>query len=237
VKRTIPSVLLIFLLAQISMAQTPTNSSSAPQPSATPSHEGSLNPSREIWVNGGGSINSNNDIGTDRLSGGSSNDLQLKSGAVVAVQFDWNQRTHIGHEFQYMNARMPILSVYAQNTTLSAALNRFGYNFLGYFNGRGSKVRLFGTVGGQWTLYSRPSASLISCVSANCSVFQQPPATEGNNKAGINYGIGMKVRLTRKMSLRSDFRQYVNGKPFNLPASSGGALIETVVSGGFGFSF
>jgi hypothetical protein len=237
VKATLQAVLLITLLAQISMAQTSTNPSSAPQPSAAPSLETSSNLSREIWVDGGWSINSNNAIGTDKISGGSPNDLQVTNGGVFAVRFDWNQGNHIGHEFQYMYARMPILSSSAQNTTLGAALNRFGYNLLGYFNGRDSKVRLFGTLGGQWTLYSRPSTSLFGCVSINCSVYEQPPATEGNNKFGINYGIGMKVHLTRKLSLRSDFRQYVNGKPFNLPLSSGGALIQSVVSAGFGIGF
>lgn len=233
-KTTLATVFLISLFAQISTAQT---SSSAPQPSAAPSHETSSNLSREIWVDGGWSINSNNAIGTDQLSGGSSNDLQVTNGALVAVSFDWNQGNHIAHEFQYMNARMPILVNYERNTTLDAAFNRFGYNLLGYFNGRASKVRFFGTLGGQWTNYSRPSASEIGCEAANCSENGQPPATGGNNKLGVNYGIGMKVHFTRKLSLRSDFRQYVNGKPFNLTLSSGGALIESVVSGGFGISF
>jgi Outer membrane protein beta-barrel domain len=233
VKTTLPGVLLISLLAQISMAQT---SSSAPLPSAAPSLQTSSSSSREIWVDGGWSVNSNNAIGTDQLSGGSLNDLQVTNGALVAVRFDLNQGNHIGHEFQYMNARMPIQLNY-ENATLDDALNRFGYNLLGYFNGRYSKVRFFGTLGGQWTNYSRPSTSEIGCESANCSENGQPPATGGNNKFGISYGVGMKVHFTRKLSLRSDFRQYVNGKPFNLPLSSGGALIQTVVSSGLGISF
>jgi hypothetical protein len=230
-RTTLLAVLLISLFAQISTAQTSTNPSSAPQPSTAPSHK------YEIWVDGGWSVMSTNAIGTDQLSGGKSNDLLVTNGALVAVRFDWNQSNHFGHEFQYVNARMPIQYTYEHNAMLNASLNHFGYNLLGYFNGRDSKVRFFGTLGGQLTNYTRPSSSELGCVSSNCSENGQPPASGGNSKFGGNYGLGVKVRVTPKLSLRSDFRQYVSAKPFNLPLANSGPLIETEVSAGFGIAF
>jgi hypothetical protein len=236
VKTIVTTVLLVSVFVQISVAQTSSSSSSAPQTPPASSSETSTVPSREIWVDGGWSINSQNAIGTDQISGGSSNDLQVNGGALVAVRFDWNQGNHFGHEVQYMNGRMPIQYNYEENATEGAALNRFGYNFLGYFSGRESKVRFFGTVGTQLTNYSRPSDSEIGCEAADCTEAGQPPATGGNNKFGLNYGVGMKVHFTPKLSLRFDVRQYVNSKPFNLRLASG-LLFETEVSAGFGIGF
>ena len=192
---------------------------------------------RDIWVNVGWSAMSTSYIGTDQLTGGSAHDLQVKSGAVFAVRFDLSQGEHIGYEFQYRNSRMPLQYNYAQGAPqLQAAINEGGYSFVAYLNGRESRARFFGTAGLQVTDFVRPSDSAIGCESANCTVASQPPTTGGNFKVGFNYGAGAKIRIKSRYGVRFDVRQYVSGKPFNLPLSSG-LLSRTEISAGFGVSF
>jgi opacity protein-like surface antigen len=192
--------------------------------------------SREMWFSSGWSQMSNSNVGTDQLTGGSANDLKLKGGFLFAVRFDVNQGSHIGHEFQYVNSRAPLQYTYEGPSQLGAAVNQGGYNFLGYFNGTESKVRVFGTVGAQLSNFARPSDSALGCTSANCTVASQPPDTGGNSKFGFNYGGGAKFHVTSKFGIRFDVRQYVSGKPFNLPFSSG-LLRQTEISGGVGVIF
>ena len=193
--------------------------------------------SRDMSVSVGLSILPTSYIGTDQLSGGSAHDIQVKSGFLFAVRFDQSQGDHFGHEFHYMNSRMPIQYNYENNAQLGGAINQGGYNFLGYFNGRDSSTRVFATAGVQLTNFLRSSDSALGCVSADCTVASQPPATGGNIKFGVNYGAGVKTKLTSRYSLRFDIRQYVTGRPFNLPSSPGGVLLRTEVSVGFGIGF
>jgi Outer membrane protein beta-barrel domain len=193
--------------------------------------------SRDIWVNAGWTAISSGYIGTDQLTGGGAHDLQVNGGVRFAVRFDLSQGEHIGHEFQYVNSRMPVQYNYAPGAPqLGAAINEGGYNFIGYINGRESRARFFGTVGAQLTDFVRPSDSAIGCESANCTVASQPPTTAGNFKMGFNYGAGAKIKLKSRYGVRFDVRQYVSGKPFNLPLASG-LLRQTEISAGFGVSF
>jgi opacity protein-like surface antigen len=190
-----------------------------------------------IWVNGGYSLISGGGIGTDQLTGGASNDLQATGGALFTVRFDLDQGNHMGHEIQYMNSRMPLQYNYeAGMPKEGAAINRGGYNFLAYFNGRESRVRLFATLGAELTHFARPSDSAIGCESSDCTVASQPPTTGGNNKFGLNYGAGVKASITSRFGIRFDVRQYVDTKPFDLRLASG-LFRQTEISAGFGVSF
>lgn len=189
-----------------------------------------------MWFSTGWSQISSGGIGTDQLTGGASRDIELKGGYMLAVRFSMNQGNHIGHEIQYLNNRTKLQYNY-ESAKLGSAINQGGYNLICYLNGRESAVRVFGTVGVHLTNFARPSASAIGCESANCTVASQPPTTAGNNKFGINYGGGAKFKIKTKYGVRFDVRQYVNGKPFDLPLASKGVMRQTEVSAGVGVSF
>jgi Outer membrane protein beta-barrel domain len=204
--------------------------------------------SHELWVDLGVTLVSNDKLGTDQVFGGSgsASDLQLNGGFRFGARFDLSEGNYIGHEFQYVNSRAPIQYNYEPGTpTLDAAVNRGGYNFLGYFTKKGSKVRPFGTFGAQVSIYSPPLQSYLGCEYITCTVgsaspgspiVQPPPPKGGDDKFGFNYGGGAKVIISSRFQLRLDVRQYVNGKPFNLPLASG-LLRQTEVSAGVGFAF
>ena len=202
--------------------------------------------SREIWADAGQTLISNNSLGTDQLTGGSKNDLQLNNGFRFGVRFDVSHGDHIGHEVQYVNSRAQIQYNYEPGTPkLGSAINRLGYDFLGYLTRKGSKVRPFGALGGQWSNFAPPHQTYLGCESLACTVgsaapgapIVTPPAAKlGYDKFGFNYGGGAKVMAGRGFRLRFDVRQYINGKPFNLPGASG-LLRQTEVSAGIGYAF
>ena len=51
-------------------------------------------------------------------------------------------------------------------------------------------------------------------------------------KIGFNYGGGLKVKIAPMFGLRLDLRQYMTGKPFDLP-NKNGLLRQMEVSVGF----
>jgi hypothetical protein len=226
-KTIFSAILLVWASTMLSSAQT------------QPASGGSANEqvfSHEAWIGVGYTNISNGAIGTDQVTGGSANDLHLNGGTLVVVRFDFNQGEHLGHEFEFQDSRAQIQYNYEANAKQGAALNRGGYNLLGYLNRKQSKVRVFGTVGAGWTYFVRPSDSEIGCEGANCTEAGQPPTTAGNNKIDFSYGGGVKFLLSRRFALRFDVRQYINTKPFNLPYASG-LLYQTEVSGAFGIRF
>lgn len=161
----------------------------------------------EFTVHGGVSRLSDKDIGS-----GYSLDDGWRAGGRVTL----NTGVITGHEFGYAYNR----------TTLFADGQEFGgmaihqgfYNFLLYAIPEGAPVRPFVTGGGHFSNFVPPGTS----------------ATQGggDNKFGFNYGGGVKVRLGSKYLMRVDFRQYNNGKPFDLGAS--GRLRQNEISVGFG---
>lgn len=189
---------------------------------------------------------SNNLLGTDQFVGGSKNDLQINNGFRFGVRFDVNQGVYVGHEALYINSRTQLQYNYESGAPkLGSAINRIGYDFLGYFTRKGSKIRPFGAIGGQWSNFAPPHQTYLGCESLACTVgsaapgspiVTPPPARLGYNKFGLNYGGGVKVMVSPRVGLRLDVRQYLNGKPFDLPLASG-LLRQTEVSVGIGYAF
>jgi hypothetical protein len=58
----------------------------------------------------------------------------------------------------------------------------------------------------------------------------------GDNKFGYNYGAGLKFRINDSYGIRIDARDYVTGKPFDLPNNSG-RLHNLELSAGFSLLF
>jgi hypothetical protein len=187
---------------------------------------------------------SNKGIGTQNydangvpLPGATSNDVQLGNGFRFSFRMTLNNESHFGHEVQYAYSRTSfnvpaqpaiigtVNNVGALATPASSqgmAVHQGGYNFLLYATNEGTRFRPFATGGVGFANYVPPGASAAS--------------GGGSNKFGVNYGGGVKMRITHLFGARLDVRQYTTPKPFNLPLASGW-LRQTEISAGFGVIF
>ena len=177
----------------------------------------------ELWFNGGESLLSNAGIGTDQPFGGTKNDVALTDGFRFSFRFGFNQGDHFGHEVEYAYNRTALKFNNEGGAKEGMAFHQGGYNFLYYIlTTQDSRVRPFLTAGVHFDDFVPPGTSVNQGA--------------GSNKIGFNYGAGVKVRLTHLFGIRFDLRQYITGKPFGLPLSSG-ALLQTEVSAGVGIGF
>ena len=164
-------------------------------------------------INGGVSKLSNN----GQLASG----FSLDDGWNFAFRITLNSWTYFGHEFGYGYNRTTLL---LQGTDQGGmAIHQGFYNMLVYATPEGSRFRPFATGGGHFSNFVPPGASA--------------QYGQGSNKFGVNYGGGLKVRVSDKFLVRADYRQYLTGKPFGgsqgLPVS--GSLRQNVISVGVGF--
>jgi len=173
----------------------------------------------EVWFNGGQSIISNKGLGTTASIGGSKDDVQLEDGFRFSIRMDLNNESHFGHEVQYAYSRSKLN---ISGVEQGMAIHQGGYNFLLYATPEGKRIRPFATGGVEFANYVPPGASASS--------------GGGDNKLGVNYGGGVKVRVTSLFGLRLDVRQYTTPKPFNLPLREGW-LRQNEISAGFGVLF
>jgi hypothetical protein len=198
----------------------------------------------EVWFNGGQSLMSNKGLGTfnvdangNALAGATKDDVQLGDGFRFSFRMTLNNESHFGHEVQYAYSRTT-LQVAATPGTVGTILNQGtlatpassqgmaihqgGYNFLLYATNEGTRIRPFATGGVGFANYVPPGASAAS--------------GGGSNKFGVNYGGGVKIRVTHLFGARFDVRQYTTPKPFGFPLASGW-LRQTEVSAGVGVIF
>jgi opacity protein-like surface antigen len=170
----------------------------------------------EVWVGGGQSMLSSKGIGSFDTTG-TPNDVQLKNGFRINFRLALNTRDFMGHEFGYAYNRTQLAEAGFQDQGM--AIHQGFYNFLLYATKEGSKVRPFAAGGVHFSNFVPPGVSVTQGA--------------GQTKFGVNYGAGVKVRLTSMFGLRLDYRQYLTGKPFDLPLASG-KLRQNEISVGFG---
>jgi hypothetical protein len=177
----------------------------------------------EVWFNGGQSLLSNKGLGSDlpASAGGLKDDFALEDGFRFSFRMDLNNESHFGHEVQYAYSRTKLDE--PGSPPLGMAIHQGGYNFLLYATNEGTRIRPFATGGVMFANYVPPGSSATS--------------GGGDNKFGVNYGGGVKVRLTSLFGVRVDVRQYTTPKPFSLPYLRQGWLRQTEVSAGFGVMF
>ena len=175
--------------------------------------------SGELWFDAGASILSNNGIGSSSPAG-TPNDIKLDNGFRFGFRFGINSSRFFGHEVQYAYSRTHLLSSGVDAGGMG--IHTGGYNFLGYGMPEGSRIRLFGTAGVHFSNFVPPGSSALS--------------GGGTTKFGINYGAGVKVKLTSLWAARFDIRRYETPKPFDLFQQQGW-LHQTEVSTGVGFLF
>jgi opacity protein-like surface antigen len=165
----------------------------------------------EFGLGGGVSNLSNKDLGAN---------YSLDDGWSMIFRLTVNNWTHMGQEFGYGYNRTKLLL--GNQSQGGMAIHQGFYNFLLYATPEGTRVRPFATGGGHFSNFVPPGAS----------------ATQGGgeNKFGFNYGGGIKVRVTEKWLFRVDYRQFVQGKPFqDFLQGPGGKLKMNQISAGISF--
>jgi len=169
----------------------------------------------EAGFHAGVSRISGKDIGT--LTVGGTDRIRLKDGWRFGIRMTLNNWAFFGHEVGYGYNRTAFVLPTEQAGT---AIHQGFYNFLAYGTPEGSTVRPFATGGVHFSNFIFPGLSVTQ--------------GGGSNKVGVNYGGGIKVKISPKYLIRFDVRQYLQGKPFDFPGQTGNLrLLE--VSTGFSF--
>jgi opacity protein-like surface antigen len=172
----------------------------------------------EFNVHGGLYRLSPNKIGTAvGETSGATFDSLLDNGWMFGARTTLNQASFFGHEFGY-NYNRTSLRYRPQNPNAGVeqkngmATHRGFYNFLLYATPEGSRVRPFVTGGAHFANFVQPGASV--------------QYGQGDNKFGVNYGAGVKFRLTDRYMIRFDLREYLQGKPFGQFLTTGGGVFR-----------
>jgi opacity protein-like surface antigen len=170
----------------------------------------------EFGVFGGGLALSGEDLGQ-----GYSLDADWKLGGRMTL----NTSRFLGGEFGYAYHRHK-LRVGAGAADAGAEAGFAGHmgfaNALAYLLPEGSKVRPFATGGVHFINYVWPGLSVTQ--------------GGGEMKFGLNYGGGIKFRVTDTWLVRGDFRRYWNGKPWTDFLGGSGRINMNEVSIGVAFT-
>ena len=163
--------------------------------------------------------------GTHRISGEDiGSGYRIDDGWLFGFRLCLNSYRFMGHEFGYgYNRTTWSLSTPGSAVTAEqgSAIHRGFYNFLLYPLPEGAPVRPYGTGGVHFNNYIFPGYSVSQ--------------GGGSTKFGLNYGGGVKVRLTSMWGIRLDVRQYWNGKPFEDFLRGNGSIKQLEISAGFSF--
>ena len=176
----------------------------------------------EFSVEGGLSHMRNNILGPDLYSPGApaTANVTLGNGFRLAFIAGFDMYTHLGIEFGYAYNRTT-LTFQGGNPSEGMAVHQGFGDVLYYFTGEKSRIRPFAAGGIGFDNFVPPGSSA--------------QYGQGENHFAVNYGLGIKARVTDHIQLRADFREYETGKPFGLGAT--GRLFEDTVSGGVGYVF
>jgi opacity protein-like surface antigen len=173
----------------------------------------------ELSISGGVSRFGDASLGNTLDQLGNPLAVTIDNGFRLTFRFTLNTYRFMGHEFGYAYNRSNLIVAGVKS---SMPIHQGFYNFLFYATPEGSRIRPFATGGVQFTSFVPPGAS----------VYYGTEVT----KFGVNYGGGIKFKLTDIIGLRFDFRQYNTGKPFHL-SNQIGRLNQLEASVGAAFLF
>lgn len=174
----------------------------------------------ELGVYGGQSRLSRASLGSIANTPNTSSDYSLDGGFRLGFRVTTNSDTYFGHEFGYGYSRTQLVFDSAGGQRQGMAIHQGTYNYLAYATREGRKVRPFLTGGAHFSNFVPPGASAAQ--------------GGGTTKFGINYGAGLKIRVSPLFLIRFDLRQYGTPKPFPLFNRSGW-LRQNEYSIGFSF--
>jgi len=163
----------------------------------------------EASVSGGASLISSKDIGSG---------YSLDNGFRLAFRTTVNTGDRLGYEFGYAYNRTQLKASDATSQGMGIH-HGFGAVLL-YATPQESRIRPFVVGGVHFANFVPPG--------------QTAQYGQGNTKFGINYGGGIKVKITGPWQIRFDIRQYNTGKPFGLGAS--GRFLQNEISAGVSYT-
>ena len=177
----------------------------------------------EASVSGGVSRLQNSVLGPDILSSGATANsrIKLNDGFRLGFRIGLNTYSHLGFELGYAYNRSQLHLDGPPVTELGMAIHQGFADALLYLTPDKFKVRPFVAGGVHFSNFVPPGASA--------------QYGQGENKFGVNYGAGIKVRVAENWQVRFDFRQYETGKPNFGIFTPSGRLLQNEISVGVGF--
>lgn len=163
----------------------------------------------EAGISGGLSKFSNGDLGQG---------LKLDDGFRLTFRMGINPYRFVGGEFGYAYNRTSLQDSTSGQGQGMAVHQGFGAVLL-HATPEGSRVRPFAAGGVHFSNFVPPG--------------QTAQWGQGNTKFGINYGGGVKVKLTGPWQMRFDIRQYNTGVPFGLRT---GRFLQNEISVGLAYT-
>ena len=177
----------------------------------------------ELGMFAGASKLQNEVIGSDTISSGApvGANIKLTDGFKFGFRFGFNPYRFLGAEFGYAYNRTQLHLDGPPVSEQGMAVHQGFGDALFHFTPEGSRVRPFVAGGIQFSNFVPPGASVAS--------------GGGDTKFGVNYGAGVKVKVTENWQIRLDIRQFESGKPFKL-ANQSGVLLQNEISVGVAFT-
>ncbi len=160
--------------------------------------------------------------GVSRLSNSTlsaPDNAKLDSGFRIGFRVTLNAHEYFGHEVGYGYNRT---NLNIAGATYGMATHQGYYDLLAYARPEGSRIRPFVAAGGQFSNFVLPGTSVTS--------------GSGTTKFGVNYGAGVKGRVSDRFLMRLDFRQYLSPKPDWFITAPQGWLRITEISAGFSYT-
>ena len=173
----------------------------------------------DAYFSAGEQLMTNSQLG---MINGPADVLKFTDGFRFGFRMSINFKEHFGHEVGYAYNRTHLHDISTTPVTDigGMAAHQGFYDFLAYATKEGSRIRPFAAGGVQFTNFVPPGSSASQ--------------GGGQTKFGLNYGAGIKFKITSLFGIRFDYRQYWMGKPgFGLPGISGHLTLNEI-SAGFG---
>ena len=174
----------------------------------------------EVSLSAGVGMFSDKNLGDLGVVNAARQTLRLDNGFRLAARLDINSWRFFGHEIGYGYNRSKL--VFGSQDQTGLGIHQGFYDFVAHALPEGSPVRPFACGGGGFSTFYPPGSSAF--------------VGNGITKFGYNYGGGVKVKLAPVYGVRFDIRDYVTGKPFDVPNVKG-LLHNIEVSAGFAILF
>jgi opacity protein-like surface antigen len=158
-------------------------------------------------------------VGKSEIGRVDSTSVTLDSGARAAFRMTLNTGNRTGWELGYAYNRTHLGVTGGESAGM--AIHQGFFDYLLYATPEGSRVRPFVAGGLHFANFVPPGASA--------------QYGQGDTNFGINYGAGIKFKVSERWLVRADYRQYNTGKPFDLPGKSG-RFLQNEISLGIGFT-
>jgi hypothetical protein len=181
----------------------------------------------ELSLSAGKSTLRNAELGTFAVTGTSGASQTVSAEATtdvrIGVRFTMNNDGYRGHEFGYAYNHGKLAVTTTPREEVGMPVHQGFYNFLLYAAREGSKARPFLTGGAHFSTFYPPGTGVFS--------------GNGVTKFGINYGGGLKFRVSEMFMFRIDVRDYFQPKPNFWQQDLKGWMHMLETSVGLGFVF